>query len=177
MIDQSGSKEAYTLAPFTGDSPYLEGAVWIYTETWPDNPDEIHSFISRYATYSDFRGQVALVNGKVIGMGFGVRSLPGNWWHDRVAAQLGADHPALQDAWVLVELAVLEVYRGEGIGTALHKALLQSQPCSRALLSTEVKNTGARRFYERSGWYYLHPGFKFREDDEEFVIMGYTCAL
>ncbi|HZR43311.1 MAG TPA: GNAT family N-acetyltransferase [Ktedonobacteraceae bacterium] len=176
MVNQPIDKSPFTLSPFTASSPYLEDVVWLYTETWPSDPDEIRSFISRYATYPDFRGQVALVENKVIGMGFGHRSRPGDWWHNRIAALLGTDHPALQDAWVLVELAVLEVYRGEGIGTALHNTLLQNQPCPRALLSTEVKNTRARRFYERFGWQYLHNNFKFREDDEPFVIMSRECS-
>lgn len=168
-------KITFTLAPFTVDSPYLEDAVRVYAETWPDDSEEIRTFIQRYATYPDFHGQVALVEDKVIGMGFGHRSRPGDWWHDRVAVQLGSDYPALQDAWVLVELVVLETYRGAGIGSALHNALLASQPCSRALLSTEVNNTVARLLYERLGWHYLHTGFKFREDGELFVVMSYSA--
>src|SRR5581483_11179872 len=114
MTDQSTGKAKVILAPFNIASPYLEDAVWIYTETWPDDPAKIRTFITRYATYADFRGQVALLENKVIGMGFGHRSRPGDWWHSRVAAQLGNDHPALPNAWVLVELAVLAVCRGEG---------------------------------------------------------------
>ena len=176
MTHQHSNTPSFTLAPFDTSSPYLDDAVWIYVETWPDDTEQIRSFISRYATYPDFRGQVALVEDKVIGMGFGVRSLPGDWWHDRVADRVGSNHPALQDAWVLVELAVLEIYRGEGIGGAIHDALLHSQPCSRALLSTEVKNKGARRFYERHGWQYLLADYKFREDDVPFVVLSRECS-
>lgn len=88
---------------------------------------------------------------------------------------MGVSHPALQDAWVLVELAVLDMHRGKGIGAALHHALLTDQPCPRALLSTEVKNTSARRFYERFGWRCIHSGFKFREEGEPFIVMAREC--
>src|SRR5579863_9317193 len=175
MVRQPSAPSPCTLAPFDAKSPYLDDAVWIYMETWPADSEQVRSFISHYAGYPDFRGQVAPIEDKVIGMGFGVRSFPGNWWHDRVAAKLGADSPALQDAWVLVDLAVLEIYRGEGIGSALHNALLQNQPCPRALLSTEVKNSGARRFYERHGWHYLLTDYVFREGDEPFVVLSREC--
>jgi ribosomal protein S18 acetylase RimI-like enzyme len=62
--------------------------------------------------------------------------------------RLGSDHPALQDAWRLVELAVAEPHRGLGIGGRLHDALLAAQPCPRALLSTGVANQRARAIYE-----------------------------
>src|SRR5690348_16979296 len=117
---------ALTLASFSDTSPYLEDAVRVYLATWPSDPEEIRAFLTRYAGYPDFCGRVALVEQQVIGMGFGHRSRAGDWWHDRVARALGQDHPELQDAWVLVELAVLSDYRGQGIGKALHQALLAS---------------------------------------------------
>lgn len=117
-------------------------------------------------------GYVALIGTCVAGMGFGARSLPGQWWHDRIASEIGADHPALQDAWVLVDLAVRLAYRNQGIGGMLLETLLASQPCPRTLLSTEVANAGARRLYERTGWRYLHPGFIFTPGQQSFVVMG-----
>ncbi|HEY7057442.1 MAG TPA: GNAT family N-acetyltransferase [Vicinamibacterales bacterium] len=145
----------------------------IYLETFGGEEDVIREFIARYATtLPDWRGYVALVGTHVAAMGFGTRSLPGQWWHDRVAAAIGADHLALQDAWVLVDLAVRSAYRSQGIGGALLKTLLVRQPCPRALLSTEVANAGARRLYERNGWRYLHPGLVFTPGQQPFVVMG-----
>ncbi len=171
-MNDSTSKERIALIPFDAQSPCLNGAVHVYTETWPANEEEIRDFIRRYAGYPGFRGYVALLNNEVVGMGFGTRSLPEQWWHDKVAAHVGPDHPALQDAWVLVDLAVLPAYRSHGIGSFLHNALLASLPYRSALLSTEVSNAGARRLYERLGWSYLHPGFVFNPGQQPFVVMS-----
>lgn len=160
-----------SIVPFDASSPYLDGIVRVYITTWPLNEDEIRHFITRYSAHADFRGFLALVDGEVVGMGFGRGSLPGQWWHDKVAAQVGSAHPALQDAWELVDLAVLEAYRRYGIGTLLHNVLQESQPCQRMLLSTEVRNATARRLYERLGWRYLHPGFVFNPGQQPFAIM------
>jgi len=168
---------ANTLTPFAADAPALDDAVRLYVQQWPDSWDAIHAFITRYAKAPDFQGRIArLADGTAIGMGFGVRSLPGNWWHKRVAAEVGATHPALQDAWVLVDLVVEAAYRGQGIGSALMETLLWEQPCPRALLSTEVDNAGARRLYERHGWMYLHRGFVFTPGKPAFVVMRREMA-
>jgi ribosomal protein S18 acetylase RimI-like enzyme len=63
-------------------------------------------------------------------------------------------------------------YRNRGIGTALLEILLASQPCPRALLSTEVANAGAHRLYERNGWRYLHSGLVFTPGQQPFAVMG-----
>ncbi|HUY77289.1 MAG TPA: GNAT family N-acetyltransferase [Ktedonobacterales bacterium] len=168
---------AYTLTPFTVGSPALDDAVRLYVEQWPEPWEQIHAFITYYAGFPAFQGRIArLTDGTAIGMGFGVRSLPEDWWHRQVAVQVGATHPALQDAWVLVELVVSAAYCGQGIGSALMETLLVAQPCARALLSTEVENTGARRLYERHGWTYLHPGFVFAPGTPAFVVMQREVA-
>lgn len=161
-----------SIAPFDIDSPYFEGAVQVYAQTWSYPWGTAHSYFMRYAgTFPDFRGYVAMTDDRIVGMGFGTRSLPGQWWHDRVATQVGITHASLQDAWVLTELAVLAPYQGVHIGAALHDALLAAQPCPRALLSTDVSNLRARAFYERRGWRYLHPGFTFSAGNPPFLVM------
>ena len=161
------------IVPFNRTSPYFAGAVGVYTQTWHHPHTVGESYFHRYSTgFPGFLGRVVLLDGLVVGAGFGMRSLPGQWWHDTVAGAVGAGHPALQGAWVLAELAVLEAYRGRGIGSSLHDALLAAQPCPRALLSTELQNTRAQRFYRRLGWRSLHPGLAFRPGNPLFVVLG-----
>ena len=144
------------LCPYTAASPLLDAALDVYRRVWPDRDSLVaRETFTRYGGYRDFHGLVALLDGEPVGVGYGARSYPGIPWHDRVAPVLGAGHPALQDAWRLVELAVVEAYRGIGIGGRLHDRLLAAQPCPRALLSTGVSNTRARRMYERRGWDYV----------------------
>ncbi len=156
---------------FTASSPLLDGAVRVYTQTWGREWEASHAFIAQYAGYAGFRGFVAMRDDGAVGMGFGARSEMDQWWHEKVAAQVGADHPALQNAWVLVELAVLPAFREQGIGGMLHDTLLTAQPCPRTLLSTETTNTRARAMYEGRGWRYLHPGFVFNDGQPPFAVM------
>ncbi len=165
-------ESAIAIHPYTAESPLFGGAVRAYAATWERDWLLAREFMARYARYPDFRGFVALASARsVVGMGFGTRSAPGQWWHDAVAAQIGADHPALQDAWVLVELAILPTYQGRGIGGRIHDALLAGQPCPRTLLSTEVANLRARTMYERRGWRILHAGFAFTVGQPPFMVM------
>jgi GNAT superfamily N-acetyltransferase len=163
-------------APLRAGASWFDDAVRLYCAIWPDDADEVTAFFTRYARMLDYHGMVAVRDGRLVGFGFGVRSLPGNWWHDKVAEQVGIEHPALRDAWCLVDLAVAPGERGRGIGGALMEALLAAQPCSRALLSTEVENAVARRLYERHGWTYLHPGFAFYEGNPPYTIMRRELA-
>lgn len=165
-----------TLAPFSPGSEQFRGAVKVFVETWGREPHAAQEFFCRHAVYRDYYGIVALLEGQAIGMGFGTRSEPGQWWHDHVARHVGVDHPALRDAWVLTELAVLPGHRGHGIGARLHDALLAAQPCPRALLSTRVDNVVSRRLYESRGWQYLHPGFRFEGLGAPYVVMRRELA-
>ena len=159
------------IEPFDLGSRTFEDAVSVYRAVFGGDWNGGYLFMVRYAQYPDFHGRVALDGTRVIGMGFGARSAPGQWWHDRVATEVGPDHPALQTAWVLVELGVLEGYRGQGIGGRLHDTLLAAQPLPRVLLSTQVDNLGARRFYTRRGWQLLHPGFTFLPGSPPYLVM------
>ena len=160
-----------TLAPLAAGSPWLADVVQLYRATWPDGADAVTAFFTSHAAMLDYHGLVAVRDERLAGYGFGVRSLPGQWWHDRVAEQIGPEHPALRDAWLLVSLAVAPEERGRGVGAALMEALLAAQPCSRALLSTGESNTTSRRLYERQSWTYLHAGFAFFPGAPTDVVM------
>ena len=164
------------LLPFAEDNHLLDQAVRVYTTIWRHR--EYHSslgFFTKYARIEGFVGLVAVTKqNQVVGMGFGTKSATGQWWHDKVAQRMGINHPALQDAWVLIELGVLETYRDQQIGSCLLNTLMTQQTCSNALLSTLVSNVDAQRFYQRHGWTVLHPGFAFVNGDPEFMIMHKT---
>ncbi len=161
------------IVEFKPGSPLFLEAIRVYHKTWGWSWEESYSFFQRYSRLPDYTGLVAVYGSEVVGMTFGALGRRGQWWFDKVAYHVagGYHNPALIDAFMLVELAVMEGYREMGIGTALHDTLLASQPYDRALLSTEVSNTGARRLYERLGWEYLHPGFVFSEGGPPYAIL------
>jgi ribosomal protein S18 acetylase RimI-like enzyme len=160
------------LEPFTRASPRLMDAVDVYVATWGHARESSYQFIFHYAGLPGFHGRVAIDGGRVVGMGFGVDALAGNWWVDIVAGALGRRHPALQHAWTLVELAVRPGHRSRGVGTLIHDALWASHDRPRAVLSTQATNEGAQRLYLRLGWQILHPGLVFPGNPVPYVIMG-----
>jgi ribosomal protein S18 acetylase RimI-like enzyme len=162
--------------PFNHKSSLIYDAVRVYCEVWGRNQEDSIMFFRKYASYGHFIGYVASDRSRVIGMGFGTISEDGQWWHDKVVENVGKKHTALQDAWVLTELAVLKAYRNQEIGTALHDRVLQAQPFLNVLLSTQADNFGAKRFYERHGWNYLHKGFAFQQGRQEYCIMHKEIA-
>jgi GNAT superfamily N-acetyltransferase len=166
------STPPFTLAPFTPESPYWAGIGPVYHEALGlDWEVERRNLLHYYERFPGFRGLVAVVQGEVVGVGWGTRTGPGEWLYERVAAQLGAGHPALQEAWLLNILAVRPASQGQGIGSALHDGLLAAQPCPRALISTRVKNGTARAMYERRGWQYFDPPCLFDTGRGWFVVL------
>lgn len=161
------------LRAYTQQSPLLDDALRIYARVWPDrDPEVARETFTRYAGYPDFSGFVAFVGDEPAGVGYGARSFPGVPWHDLVAPRLGADRHEFQDAFRIVELAVVEEHQGKGIGGHLHDRLLATQPCQRALISTNVTNQRARGIYERRGWTYLQTAFDVPDDPHQYVIMA-----
>lgn len=165
------------LRSYTDESPLLEVALDIYARVWPDRDRAAaRESFSRYARYEGFLGLVAFVEDEPAGVAYGATSRPGIWWHDKAADGLGASHPALQDAWRLVELAVVDEYRQQGVGSRLHDALLAAHPNARVLICTAVHNSRARGMYERRGWHYVARSFDFPGEPHPYVIMGREMA-
>lgn len=164
-----------TIQALTAQSPYLAGAMHVYRDYTNFSADYTRQFFDEFLAREDFMGLVALgrdqAQVRVVGMGFGVAARPQDWWTRTVARRVGATHPALQDAWILTQLNVLRGWRSRGIGGRLHDEIIQTQPYPRLLLSTQVHNHAAQRFYQQRGWTYLHSGFAFFEGDIAYAIM------
>lgn len=162
--------------PLHARSPYVMDAVHIYNEYISAELDYQEHFFRTHMRRPGYVGLLAQVDECIVGVAFGSFSLGGQWWHDRVATHVGAEHPALQDAWVLTQLNVLKAYRNRTIGKQLHDAIIEKQTQPNLLLSTQVANHHAQRFYKRYGWHILHDGFIFSSGDEPYKILHKTVA-
>ena len=147
------------LLPLNTESSYIIDAVRIYNEYIPGEMDFQEHFFRTNMRHPGYVGLLAQVDDKVVGVAFGSQTLPGQWWHERVASHVGREHPAIQNAWVLTQLNILKAYRNRKIGEFLLKRIITEQKYERLLLSTQVANTSAQRFYKRQGWQVLHEGF------------------
>lgn len=159
------------LLPLNSKSPYFIDAVNIYNEYIPGEMEYQEHFFRSHMRRPGYVGLLAQIDDKIVGVAFGSESLPGQWWHERVASHVGREHPALQDVWVLTQLNVLKAYRNRKIGERLLHHITREQKCKRLLLSTQVANISAQRFYRQRGWQVLHEGFTFSSGDEPYKIM------
>lgn len=160
------------LLPLTSQSRYFDDVVLIYTDFSARDPEDSAYNFRTYMQYPNYVGLIAVVERRAVGFAFGTRSQMGQWWHDRVAAAVGARSPALRGAWVLTELHVAAPYRNKRIGTLLHDAIIARQRFRNLLLSTPMDNDSAQRFYLRHGWDYLHRGFAFVPGDFPYAVMS-----
>jgi GNAT superfamily N-acetyltransferase len=166
---------AYTLLPIQPDSAALGDAVAVYCAVWQRDAAEAFDYFSTHTHYPHFHGVVVYFAGQPVGVGFGNQSLPGQWWHDRVAARLGAVHPMLQQAWLLSELAILPEHRNQHLGSYVHDVLVHRAAFPTLLLTTQTSNMDAQRFYGRHGWRVLHHGFAFHPGHSLYRVLYRQC--
>lgn len=123
-----------------------------------------------------FRSAVAVdENGRgIIGIAYGYRTQPGQWWYDHVSRALGdkAARAWLGDAFQVTEVAVVPEHQRQGIGGAIHDRLLAGLIYPRAVLSTLDAETPGRTMYRNRGWQDLLDGFYFPGVPRRYAIMG-----
>jgi GNAT superfamily N-acetyltransferase len=78
----------------------------------------------------------------------------------------------IDEAFELVEFAVLPAYHGKGIGGKLHDFALDGLPHRRAVLSTVQSETNALQLYRKRGWRILLDNFYFPSVAKPYLIMG-----
>ena len=113
--------------------------------------------LAAHANREGFRCVVAREEGRIVGFAYGYTGRRGQWWSDHVAERVPQE---LAERWLdghfeFVELAVHPDQQGQGIGGALHDALLAGLPHDRALLSTWTRDYPARLLYLNRGWQVL----------------------
>jgi ribosomal protein S18 acetylase RimI-like enzyme len=135
-----------------------------------------HMLRSGWLCMAAFEGDV------LVGIAYGYRGAPGQWWHDEVHRGLTVIDPAaarhyLADYFELTELHVHPNAQGRGIGHGLLTALLSRVDAPRALLSTPEGPTRAWRLYRRTGFTDLLRNYHFTGDSRAFAVLVRTLPL
>ena len=129
----------------------------------------------------------ALVGAPILGVAYGYRGAPDQWWQQQVMR--GLRHYGLPrdeitrlmgDYFELTELHIHPSAQGRGLGEALVRRLLSGRNEGRVLLSTPETNSGenrAWRLYRRLGFTDVIRGYHFAGDPREFAILGRTLPL
>lgn len=126
-------------------------------------------------------------DGNLVGLAYGYRGWPGQWWHEQVRKGLATrasshEGSADEDDWLtdyfeLTELHVRPEHQGNGIGEDLLRMLLNDIPQARVLLSTPEGTTRAWRLYRRLGFIDVLRDYHFAGDPRPFAILGRELPL
>jgi GNAT superfamily N-acetyltransferase len=114
------------------------------------------TILPRHATRADSDLHAAVdTDDGIVGFVYGYTGAYGQWWTDRVAADMSGEARRI---WLdlphfeVVQLHVLPSAQRTGIGAQLLDTLLQHQPNERALLSMDPQSATAGPFYRKHGW-------------------------
>jgi ribosomal protein S18 acetylase RimI-like enzyme len=160
----------------------LDEAMQIYSRAmqYPDYTGAQRGVSARkHLTHAGFGCRAAVVDGALVGFGYGYTTKPGQWWHDLVRRALTRDLAAewLANAFELSELHVLPEYQGVGIGRQLLTSLAAGIPHSAMLLSTPDSDTRAFRLYHDTGFVDLARDYLFPGDARPFAVLGARLPL
>ncbi len=139
------------------------------------------------AVGSELPGDDELRSATLLGVAYGYRGSPDQWWQQQV--RRGLHHVGLPPAEVtrlmsdyfeLTELHIHPRAQGRGLGEALVRRLLGDRPESNVLLSTPEMSgepNRAWRLYRRLGFTDIIRGYHFSGDPRAFAILGRPLPL
>jgi ribosomal protein S18 acetylase RimI-like enzyme len=122
-------------------------------------------------------------DGTMLGVAYGYRGSPGQWWHEQVrrglVKQSGNEIAAawLTDYFELTEIHVRSRSQGGGIGEDLLRRLLDGVPNRYVLLSTPEGTSRAWKLYRRVGFGDVLRNYHFAGDPRPFAILGRALPL
>ncbi|WP_018545372.1 GNAT family N-acetyltransferase [Streptomyces sp. LaPpAH-108] len=120
-------------------------------------PDTLRRQITSHARRDDFVLIAAYAQGQIVGFGYGFRCTPTYWYGEQL---LPAITPAARDTDSLAgicELAVRTSWQGQGVGSRIHTALLETLRAEWVSLLVMPGDGPARRLYDRLGYQYAGP--------------------
>ena len=140
-------------------------------------------YVASHVHRRGFRAVASVdAQGTLLGFGYGYASEPGQWWHDQVRNAMPREQRAgwLTDCFEVVELHVLPVAQGHGLGAAQLRSLLGMATATTTLLSTpeaDEATSRAWRLYRRFGYVDVIRHFRFPGDARPFAVLGRTLPL
>ncbi len=136
---------------------------------------------------ADFTTATALTAAPLLGIAYGYRGAPDQWWQRQVVAGLrltGADQAEIStlmgNYFELTELHIHPRAQGCGLGEALARRLLDDRGEHHVLLSTPEINGEANRawrLYRRLGFNDIIRRYRFAGDPRAFAILGRSLPL
>ena len=133
---------------------------------------------------ADWRCVAALdTDEKLIGIAYGYRGAPGQWWHEQVRRGIVEQSgPGAADAWLgdyfeLTEVHVRPDSQGRGIGAELLRRLLSEVHAAKVLLSTPEGPSRAWHLYGRLGFVDVLRHYRFTGDPRPFGVLGRRLPL
>ena len=138
-------------------------------------------------TGTELPGPEQLSAAPLLGVAYGYRGAPDQWWQQQVVRGLhhvGLPQDAIKglmsDYFELTELHIHPGAQGRGLGEALARRLLGGRGEAHVLLSTPEMNgedNRAWRLYRRLGFTDVIRGYRFAGDPRAFAILGRTLPL
>lgn len=124
-------------------------------------------------------------DGRLLGIAYGYRGGPGQWWFEEVRRGLRHAPPERQswlaDYFELTELHVRPDAQGGGLGEGLLRALVSGVDNARVLLSTPEHRprppSRAWRLYRRLGFVDVLREHRFTGDARPFAVLGRSLPL
>ncbi|MGP4108525.1 GNAT family N-acetyltransferase [Virgibacillus sp. L01] len=169
------------ITPFGKKDEDLHSIVALYCKTFIGDTYTSQDFesaannINKHTSYGGFKGLKAKdENGTLLGFTYGYTSLPGQFYREKLAAQLTDLQQInwLNDCFEFVELAVETKVRRMGVGRKLHDRLLSKINYDTSVLTTSVENNPAINLYISKGWEVIKENAAVISMDDVQVIMG-----
>lgn len=164
----------------------LDDVLLVYGEAMGYRREVLRSrrgYMATHVRRPGFRAVATLTNdGQLVGFGYGYLGEQGQWWHDQVRRALDrrSRNRWMTDCFEVVELHVLPVAQGHGLGQRQLRALLSMTSASTTVLSTpeaDERTSRAWRLYRRFGFVDILRHFRFPGDERSFAILGRKLPL
>jgi ribosomal protein S18 acetylase RimI-like enzyme len=115
---------------------------------------------------------------QLLGLAYGYRGAPGQWWYSEVRRGLAPGALAqLANFFELTELHVHPAWQGRRIGETLLRRLADERPERSMLLSTPEGENRAWRLYRRLGFGDVLRHYRFTGDPRPFGVLGRELPL